>query len=167
MQVALNDTESRLAKHIAKARRAYGQSSGITDKLVDKKRPPEHNELLGAMAEIAFSKLSNTYPDLKIRPDADKTDNLVEGLRVDVKATDYHNGKLLAAQYKKVGEVDVYVLAIVHVESESVRFPGYAYAVDLLKPERLTNLGQGKVYAMTQREIHHFEPEAKTLFQLP
>ena len=163
MDILLNDNEVRIANFIAKQRMAYGKSSGLKDRLVDKGKKEQH-EIDGALAEIAFSRLSNTYPDFSTQASNDKTDNLVDGLSVDVKATRHPRGQLIAAIYKKPEDVDVYVLGI--VEGHCVTFPGYAFSSDLIAQHRITNLGYGDVYAMKQGVLRGFEIGNKTLFKL-
>jgi len=81
----------------------------------------------------------------------DKGDaRLHTGKRVDVKTTSCPDGHLLAPRWKKP-TVDYYALMI--SETPWFRFAGFMSATDLLRPERLRDLGWGKGYVASQGEL--------------
>ena len=153
MKVELNDAERRLAGFIAQSRYRNARKRGIPNL----KKGPQSNEetdLEGIGAEIAACKVLNVYPDLETDCEPPTFDCLLNnGLSVDVKSTQHIHGKLIAALWKKGQKsCDLYVL-ITGV------FPIYFFAgcmsgADLMKPERITDLGRGPVYAAIQSELH-------------
>ena len=97
-------------------------------------------DVMGLMAEYAFSKHFNTFPDLGLTPRSGSEDGTYKGYRYDIKSTKYKNGKLLST-LKVNDDVDMYVLAT--VEDSTVTFPGWAFKKDLIKKENIKNLGHG------------------------
>jgi hypothetical protein len=154
MNVHLNLAEQKLAAYIGKARYQRSRQDGLRNMKVsdiaDDKIDRE-----GAAAEIAFCKAMNIYPDLDVgeRKAADCT--LPSGHTVDVKSTWRENGMLLAVPWKKM-EVDIFVLVI--GQMPEYRIAGWMSAVELLKPDRLKNVGPKKSYAASQGEL--VRPEA-------
>ena len=111
-------------------------------------------DFIGAVAEVAFGKWKNIFPDLSINPRKGSFDALVSGKRVDIKATRRENGRLLATTGKEQNAADLYVLAV--VDGATVDFVGYATATELLSDETLIDLGHGKTHALTQDRLRAF-----------
>ena len=111
-------------------------------------------DVLGIVAEYAFSKQFNTFPDIGLTPRSGSYDGVLKGIRYDIKATNYKTGKLLCTT-KENTDIDIYVLAI--VDGVSVDFVGYAKSKDLRKEENLTDLGHGKGYALNQDKLTRFK----------
>lgn len=107
------------------------------------------------IAEIAWHKHVGTYPDLSIKPRAGSADAVINGRRVDIKATHRRDGKLLATTSKSQDDADVFVLAIVN--EDIVDFVGWATAGGLLSPETITDLGYGPTHAIPQERLHPFK----------
>ena len=151
MIITLNEAEQRLAKFIATGRTNAARSNHITDRKMGS-QSNEQTDLEGIAAEIAFCKMHNVYPDLNInaRPAADCV--LPNGLSVDVKATRYDTGRLLAVRWKKTN-VDMFALMV--GEFPSYRYAGAMAAVELLRDERLRDFGHGLGYAADQSELQH------------
>lgn len=80
---------------------------------------------------------------------------MVAGKSVDVKATRRTNGRLLATLKKAVEDADIYVLAI--VADNTVTFPGWVFAKELLNPENIIDLGHGSGYALEQSQLRPFK----------
>lgn len=72
-------------------------------------------------------------------------------VEIDVKGTTYYSGRLLAVKGKQREDVDVYALMVGRFPT--FRFAGCATASELLRPQRLINLGHGDTYSMTQQEL--------------
>tara|TARA_R110000751_G_scaffold71967_4_gene145985 strand:- start:21 stop:491 length:471 start_codon:yes stop_codon:yes gene_type:complete len=152
MQVVLNESEQRLAKHIAKRRYEINREKGT----IDAKKGEQSNEFVdleGIAGEIAFCKIYNLYPDLEVKVTTQKTDKgdcIYKGHKIDVKTTSYKTGKLICALWKN-NEVDLYALMV--GAFPSYEFRGFSYAAELKKKENIINLGRGDLYALTQDEL--------------
>ncbi len=150
MEITLNELEIAIAKHLAKSRYEHARSNGI----VDRKMGDQSNwetDLEGVASEIAFCKMSNLYPDLNIGLDRDY-DCVYNGKKVDVKATKYKTGKLLATLKKKDSDIDIFVLLI--GECPKYKFVGWATKEELISEENIGNLGKGRGYILEQRRLH-------------
>lgn len=151
--ITLNPTEQRLADYMARARYAVNREQGAVDRKIGP-QSTEQTDLQGIAAEIAFARLMNVYPDTSLdsRPDHDVlVPTPLGSLRVDVKCTRYPQGKLLAVLGKASKRPDAYVLMI--GESPDFMFAGVAWADDLLREDRVTDLGHGPTYAMSQGDL--------------
>jgi hypothetical protein len=155
--VTLDAGEMAVAQMVASMRNAINRASKVGNSRVGPQSDYQ-TDLDGLVAEIAWAKWQNCWPDLSVSPRAGGADAVTGDARVDIKATRYVNGKLLAVPSKNQGDADVYVLAI--VRENEVRFPGWAYADELLSDNNLTNLGHGPTYAMTQEELRPFKEAA-------
>ncbi len=155
-QVTLNDVEQRLVKTVAKARFESNREAGTAETCYI--YPREHRyqqDIDGFGGELAFCKLFNVYPDTSTHVRTTKTDVgdcVWNGFSIDVKTTTYPEGMLLANYGKQVTTVDYYALM-------TGVFPNYFYrgvieADELLKKERLANLGHPKpAYCVIQEEL--------------
>ncbi len=156
--VHLSQTEQRIVRFIAKQRSEANRRQGIVDARVGPQSSTEL-DIVGFGAEMAFGKMFNIYPDFSIEPRKGSADCIRFGDAIDVKATTYPNGRLLAVPSKELLAADVYALMIVnwaYKDENAVaefRFAGFARAGELLTPERLTNLGHGPTYALSQGDL--------------
>jgi hypothetical protein len=128
-------------KHNVSNSRIGPQSDHITD-------------LDGLIAEFAFCKWKNIYPDLTINPRSGGSDCVINKKRVDIKTTRYKQGRLLATISKKPTDVDVYILSI--IEDNKVTFVGWAMSDELLQQSNIVDLGHGKSYALAQSQLRQF-----------
>jgi hypothetical protein len=102
----------------------------------------------------------NVYPDLtvQVRSSIDGTDQgdavLRDGRTVDVKSTRYFTGRLLAVRWKKQN-VDLFALMIGTFPTYT--FKGFMKSEELLKEERIGNLGHGNGYIAQQHELKDLE----------
>lgn len=105
----------------------------------------------GFIGEYAFAKYHNLFFDITAKPRRKGYDFLFQGKRIDVKTTDYGNGKLMVRDIDNT-DIDVYVLAV--FDGETVSFPGYC-SVSRLKAEadRLPNTDGTFRYEMIQEEL--------------
>jgi len=110
-------------------------------------------DILGFMAEFAFAKHYNIFPDMGLTPRSGTADGVLNGKRYDIKATTYKSGKLLCTM-KDNPDVDLYILAI--VDQPVVCFVGWVYKNQLRDKKNISDLGHGKGYAMTQDKLNKF-----------
>ena len=156
MLVELTDSEYSVAVMLAIARRSAARGNGVVDMQIGKQDPYEI-ELDGLMAEIAFAKQFNYYPDLTVGPRNGGEDfRLRSGKTVDIKATRHKNGRLLATLKKESSPCDLYVLAIIE-PVKSVNLIGYIASDDLFKQSNLIDLGHGTGYGVTQADLRTFK----------
>jgi len=152
--ITLDDGEMQVCRMVAQMRHSAARLANVTDAKVGNQSGYE-TDLIGMVAEVAFSKWRNTYPDLSIKPRSGGVDAIVNGRKVEVKATTRKNGRLLATLDKADKDgAEYYALAI--VDGNVVTFPGYATARELLRKENIRDLGHGSGYAMEQSELHEF-----------
>jgi hypothetical protein len=153
MKVTLNSGELATAHLMAIMRRCVNQATRINDKR--RAHDAIDIDMTGAIAEIAWAKAWNIYPDLTCAPRAGSADSILAGKRIDIKATKNPRGQLLAHIEKPIDAADIYVLAI--VDNDLVDFVGYATATELINPDTITNLGHGDTYALPQTKLRTFK----------
>ena len=157
MLIVLNEAEIKLANYLGTSR----YNSCRKNNVIDKQRGYQDKlqiDIEGVGSEIAFCKLSNTYPDLEIKPTgqtSDIGDALFNGMKVDVKSTRYENGRLHCSLWKN-NEPDLYVLMIT-TEYPAIRCAGFAWAEHLKMPENIRDLGRGELYLMDQKDLQPIE----------
>tara|TARA_R110000787_G_C13310300_1_gene435427 strand:+ start:326 stop:817 length:492 start_codon:yes stop_codon:yes gene_type:complete len=152
MIVKLNAAEQKLAHYLAKAR--YENARGRNKP--DMKKGPQSNEqtdLEGIASEIAAAKAVNVYPDLDTDlDDLPEIDLLTRsGYSIDVKATTYPNGKLITALWKKDKSCQFYMLVV--GKFPKYRIAGIMAANELMRDQRIKNLGHGNTYTAEQAEL--------------
>jgi hypothetical protein len=152
MIVELNQAEQKLAQYLAKAR--YENARGRNKP--DMKKGPQSNEqtdLEGIASEIAAAKAVNVYPDLETNlDDLPELDLLTRsGYSIDVKATTYPNGRLITALWKKDKCCQFYMLVV--GKFPKYRIAGIMSANELMRDQRIKNLGHGNTYAAEQTEL--------------
>lgn len=150
IEVTLNVAEQKLARFLARARYEKNRKSGTPD-LKMGPQSCEETDLEGIGAEIAFAKAHNCYPDLSTdhRPDADVL--LGDGRTVDVKATKYPSGHLLAMRTKRGKSVDVFALMV--GAFPTYRLAGVMTYEELINDQRLKDFGYGPVFAASQESL--------------
>jgi len=151
-EIELNEYEQEIVRRVAKDRYETSRAMGIPD---GKLGPQSHEftDLNGMGAEMAYCKLMNIYPDLETglsTPDFDCVTRL--GAKIDVKATKYKTGHLLATLNKKGKPPDRYVLVIGEFPKYSI--VGEVKADELLQEGNLKNFGWGMAYALTQDQLN-------------
>lgn len=163
-KIELTAGEQRVARHLARVRylgcrlagspnvRAGGQSDAVTD-------------LEGVGAELAFCKLFNVWPGRAFEggppPSAARGedgggDALLCGWPVDVKATKYATGRLLAVRWKRRGPG---AFALMVGAFPAYRLKGFMPAARLIDPARLrvVRAGQPPVYVGEPWELVPWE----------
>lgn len=155
MKIELDTGEYAVARMLASMRNLAARSAGVKDARMDNAMNAIELDEIGLVSEIAWAKWQNTYPDLTTSARSGTYDSYCKGKRVDIKATKYKNGRLLAHIGKKdKDDVDMYVLAI--VDGNVVDFVGYAMAHELLSDANIKDLGHGKGFAMDQSQLRRF-----------
>lgn len=156
MIVTLSDSELAVATMVALARRSSARGSNVYDAQVGKQDPFEI-DLDGMLAELAFAKQFNYYPELTVGPRSGGADFVTRiGETVDVKATRHQNGRLLATMKKNLDPCDIYVLAII-LSNRQVDLCGYMKREELFQQKNLINLGHGTGYGVTQDKLQKFK----------
>lgn len=157
MIVNMTPSESAIALTLAVMRNTTARVNGVTDKQMGKQDPIEIDRD-GILAEMAFGKQFNLYPDLSVYPRKGGADLIThQGNKVDIKATRYKTGRLLIHIDKPVEEVDIYVLGI--VDGDSVNFVGYIKSADAIQPQNLNDLGHGSGYVIEQNNLRKFKEQ--------
>jgi len=156
MIIKLNEAEQKLALYLAKARYDENRLKGNPDPKLSLTSNKEI-ELDGVAGELAVCRMFNVYPDTETKYDEyPKYDLLThKGSKVDVKTTQYKNGRLLATLNKKVCDVDIYVLVIGSFPVYDV--VGWAKSEELIADQNIMNLGRGDGYALSQDQLRAFK----------
>ena len=152
-KIQLQPDEILICQMLGRNRSLIARSAGVKD-VKQGDQDGAEADVMGMMAEYAFSKAFNTFPDLGLTPRSGSADGVLKGYNYDVKATTYKNGRLLCTM-KENPAVDMYVLCI--VDGKTVNIMGYAMKCDLRKEENIIDLGYGKGYALNQSHLRHFK----------
>ena len=167
-RVVLNLEEQALCKFIAKRRYETARKAGVTNSKVGEQSNKD-TDLEGVAAELAFAKFYKAYPsgvfDIGARSSKKGEDTSgdisINNLTIDVKATKYETGKLIAAQWKDHSHIDYYALVVGTFPKYDIR--GLMLTEELVCSERLDCLPRGtnKVYQASQDELK-FPPELES-----
>tara|TARA_R110000822_G_scaffold14535_1_gene50987 strand:+ start:5380 stop:5874 length:495 start_codon:yes stop_codon:yes gene_type:complete len=157
MLVQMTPAETVIALTLAVMRNTTARQHNVADKQMGKQDPIEIDRD-GLLAEMAFGKKNNLYPDFTIGPRQGGADLITHnGLTIDVKATRYKTGRLVIHSAKQIKDADLYVLGI--VSDNAVDLVGYIKAIDALKEENIGDLGHGKGYLIEQSRLTKFKTE--------
>jgi hypothetical protein len=153
MKITLSTSEMKVAQFIARSRQYECRKYGVVDVKRTDKDPIDIN-VTGFVAELAFAKFQNVYPDLDSNIQSGGYDGVTKkGYRYDIKATTNTNGNLLCTT-KINPDIDVYILA--YVTGNEVEFVGWIFKKDFIKPENIKNLGRGNSYFMDKEKLNKF-----------
>jgi hypothetical protein len=152
-QISLTDEEVATINVLASIRSISARNSNVKDMKRSDLNGVEI-DLDGLMAEWAFCKYKNVFPDLVASPRSGTCDAIVNGLRIDVKSTRYKNGRLLVT-LKDNPDVDIYVLAI--ISKNDVTFVGWEYKKNICIPNNIRDLGRGDGYVIDQNNLRPFK----------
>jgi len=163
-EYTLNDREIKCTEVLGPKRTAAARASGKTNMIqaaaggTDKERFMEVNGLQG---ELLYAKLFNLYPgeQLEIRPrDAkdDRGDITHDGLKIDVKTTEYHTGRLTLSHWKQAEHIDA--LCLFTGKNGRFTFRGFYGSKELAHDDNFRCLpGRDKPqYIMEQRNLMSF-----------
>ena len=151
MVITLSSVECEMAKMLGRARRQSNRAKGVKDRLVAKEEP-EHRDIEGVGAEIAFAKAYGLYPPFDIGIRSGSCDFFVNGKSIDVKQSDYENARLIVSPDKADSErsCDIYVLATGKLPMYNFR--GYARKKSICNPKNLIKL-RSMVYALEIKDL--------------
>jgi hypothetical protein len=149
--VILSEEEIKIAKFLGKKRRESARAGFVKDTQIGKQNPIDI-DVDGVLAELAFAKCFNLYPDLSVGPRSGGADFTVNNKTIDIKATRYVNGKLLATIKKAKDPCDYYVLAVINKDND-VKLCGMAPKERLFLEENIVDLGHGKGYCSSQEKL--------------
>lgn len=154
----MTPVEANIAQTLAVMRHTVCRVNDVPDKQMGEQDPIQIDRD-GVLAEMAFGKAFNLYPDFSIYPRKGGADLIGRnGKKIDVKATRYKTGRLLIHIEKEVTEVDIYVLAI--VDGNTVDLVGYITAQDAMKEENIGDLGRGRGYVIERDQLKLFKEQA-------
>ena len=156
-RITLSAVDQKIIRFIAHERednneRAYG---GTNTKRVDD-RDGYAIQCEGFAGEFAFCRLFNIFPDFTTHPRSaelgeDRGDAVMhDGRTVDIKTSRFPQAKLLVSEWIKP-TVDLY--ALMTGTFPVYEFRGFIESHELLKPERVEDLGRGPAYAAQQDEL--------------
>ncbi len=154
MRVELDDFEVRLCEYIGELRSAIARKNNVFDAKIGKQSGVEA-DIQGFKAEYAFAKIYNLFPDFGLSPRSGSYDGKTRyGTRYDVKSTNRKEGNLLST-LKVNDDVDVYVLA--YVNENVVDFIGWIDKTSFIKEENIKDMGHGKAYFFSRKELNSFK----------
>jgi len=121
--------------------------------VIDFDSNPKKVKINGFGAEVAVAIYLNRCPDGRILRHGNNYDLIYKGNRIDVKTTEYENGKLITPQHKKPEDVDIFVFTIGSFPTYIII--GWLEAKELFKKERIETLAKGKTpcYVARQHEL--------------
>jgi hypothetical protein len=160
----LTEDEVKFANLIGSKRNSTNRKLDVNDTRYKRTDPLEIDQL-GARAELVIHKFCNQYPEdmfmFKPLSKANKTDLgdiFIEGLGVDVKATKYKTGKLLA-NIGPIPDIAIFGLIIENNINE-YDLKGFMTAHDLYDEKRIEVVGR-LVYAAHQKDLLNFDDAVK------
>lgn len=153
MKIYLSEQELNLCKFIGEQRSMIARSNNIFDAKIGKQNGIE-SDIQGFIAEYAFAKHFNYFPDFGLSPRSGSYDGITrKGVRYDIKSTNNKNGNLLST-LKINKDIDIYILAYVY--NDFVEFIGWTYKEELIKEENIKDLGHGKGYFLNRSNLKKF-----------
>jgi len=157
--IMLTESELTLADRIARERHNSNRDAGVTDQKIGPQSDYKTDQN-GIIGELAVAKRLNVYPDFAIEPSSGGIDLEYEGSTIDVKATEYTDGKLLAPIWKQHKDyANVFALVTIDwptgekMTVPDVEIPGAVQADMLFQDDNVINLGHGPTFGMDQSEL--------------
>ncbi len=157
--MTLNESELKLAKRIAEERYQNNRDEGVDNQKIG----PQSDyvtDLNGMVAEIAVAKSLNVFPDLKIETGAGGTDMQYKHLNLDIKGTEYQDGKLLAPTWKQHRpHADVFLLVTIDWPNDEyegapeLQMRGWERAEEFFQTKHVINLGYGPTFGIEQEDL--------------
>ena len=156
MIIELTPPEILVCQCIGRMRSLIARSANVKDQKIGNQNG-SNADVQGFIAEYAFAKQFNVFPDLGLIPRSGSCDGKLKGVAYDIKSTHIKSGHLLAT--KKVNpDVDMYVLCV--VTKNQVDIKGYIFKKDFIKPENLKRFGNAthESYCVEQSALKPFKP---------
>ena len=157
MIIELTPPEILVCQCIGRMRSLIARSANVKDQKAGE-QDGNNADVMGFMAEYAFAKHFNVFPDIGLTPRSGSCDGKIplkdfSVVSYDVKATHIRNGRLLAT--KKVNpDVDIYILCI--VTDNQVDIKGYVKKENFIKSENLKTIGRVEGYCLEQSQLKPF-----------
>ena len=151
--VTLGPAEQKLARFCAEGRERANLRAGIQRPIPLKPgRSGVEQNVQGMGGEIAFARMSNTYPDLDLGVRSGTPDHRLHvGATVDSKATTHLTHPLLVVSIlKKRGESDLYALLV--CDWPTYTFAGFATEDQLFSS--VDDIGHGPSYVLEPSALH-------------
>jgi hypothetical protein len=153
MIVKLDQEELKLCEYIGRKRSKIARLNNVKDAKLGN-HSGEEADIQGFIAEYAFAKYLNVFPDLGLTPRSGSYDGIShKGTRYDIKSTNNKSGNLLST-LKVNNDIDVYVLAYVY--DSTVEFVGWVKKEELIKDQNIKDLGYGKGYFLSRHKLKSF-----------
>ena len=155
--ILLNSHEYELGVTIASARHTTDRSLGLPETKMNDGQHWTDIEIPGALAEIAFAKYVNTYPDLDTSMPKPHDGRIIlrsgQSYTYDVKSTNVESGHLLVKESKATdGKMsEIYVLMI--GSSHEWRLAGWNYYFNIFVDRHLGNPLFPGCYALKQADL--------------
>jgi len=161
IETQLSEIEWKLAQEVARRRSNRGDQDDVTDM----KRGPQSakkTDLNGAVAELAAAKGLNRYPDIKAADGPKGVDLRYETHDVDVKGTEYLDGKLLVPlwkEYRESAKADIYLLVTIDYDTEppTCQLVGWEWAEEVYDEDNVVNLGHGPCFGIDQTDLKEID----------
>lgn len=173
VEVTLTPAEWAIAHYLGRTRRRTNRGNSIVDRQIGV-ADPLRVDILGAVAELAFSRVSGVAPDLDTASRKGSVDAVLpSGRTVDVKATEHRDregrldGRLIVPAYKVRLEDLPHIIVLARVDmggdpSEAPRptdhpplvtLLGFAYASEIVCDRRLVQLRK-PTYVLPNEDLH-------------
>lgn len=144
IKIKLNEIEQTICSTMAIKRYNECREAGAVNKghLLNH---PLAMEVDGIGGELAVARHLKIYPNLDMGMKYGGCDLVSRtGVRIEIKTTNHKSGKILAQEWKKAEDSDIYIL--VTGQFPEFELAGWCYTKDLIKPENLIPQRQGKCY---------------------
>ena len=152
MKIELNETECNLACNHGISRYIKNKEKGTKNQSHKVNNHLIFTEIDGIAGEIAVAKFFRVYPDIDPTPREGGADLVTKtGVRIEVKTTAHESGKLMAQNWKKPEESDIFVLVVGTLPYFDIR--GWIYTKELLVNERLELQKSGDCFVARQHEL--------------
>lgn len=151
----LNGSEQSLVIRVAKDRSEYDKAKGFIDHRKAEKQTAEFIERNGLGGELAFCKAFNLFPDIATDYPSEHDAVLPNGMKVEIKTTEYKTGKLLV---RRMNDADIYVLITGTFPDYNII--GYVKASILAESEQELTSKSGKknkAFVVVQEDLEPIE----------
>lgn len=151
MRVNLTKAELHICRILGVMRRSTALNN-VVDQQMGKQSPWEI-DMYGMIGEYCVAKHFNWCPDLTVSiRHGGKDLETFSGRSIDVKSTNYKNGRLLCTLGKASDPCDIYVLVI--TDDEGGTIAGWAKKEDIFLEKNKIDLGHGVGYAIQQEDLN-------------
>lgn len=162
--ITLSPDDVRLARELARIRYTQDRTSGVVDLLQGTQDRKQDYEYIGAAGEIAFARWYGIpfTREQKLIPGA--CDFTLQGVRLDVKATDRRQGSLIIPLSCRPGRADLYVY--VSFAGSTAEIVGFIPEAVVFQDRYLRDLGRGLCRVIPRADLYHASQLAQAIRQL-